>query len=47
VTTNLPHIETVRVDTSDAQLSEEDERGAFFTLDISGKVRAAYMRAWD
>jgi enterochelin esterase family protein len=40
-------VEMRSVDTTDAQTSEEEEYAAFFTLDISGKDRAAYMRAWD
>jgi enterochelin esterase-like enzyme len=35
------------VDTTDAQMSEEDEYAAFFALDISGQDKAAYIRAWD
>src|SRR5436189_1394243 len=35
------------VDTTDAQVSEEEEYAAFFALDISGKDKAAYMLAWD
>lgn len=44
---NPTNVEMVPVDTNDAQSSEEDEWAAFFTLNISGKDRAAYMRAWD
>jgi enterochelin esterase-like enzyme len=40
-------VEMHPVDTTDAQISEEDEYAAFFTLNISGKDKAAYMRAWD
>jgi len=41
----LVDVEMRLVDTTDAQISEEDEFSAFFTLDISGKDRAAYMRS--
>lgn len=40
-------VEMHQVDTTDAQVSEEDEYAAFFTLNISGKDKAAYTRAWD
>lgn len=40
-------VEMRPVDTTDAQISEEEEYAAFFRLDISGKDKAAYMRAWD
>jgi enterochelin esterase family protein len=35
------------VDTTDAQMSEEDDWAAFFTLNISGQDKAAYIRSWD
>lgn len=40
-------VEMRSVDVTDAQISEEDEFAAFFTLDISGQDHAAYMRSWD
>ena len=40
-------VEMHAVDTTDAQISEEDEYAAFFALDISGTDKVAYMRGWD
>ncbi len=41
------HVEMRPAETTDGQTSEEDEWAAFFTLNISGKDRASYMRSWD
>lgn len=40
-------VEMHPVDVTDGQVSEEEEFEAFFTLNISGKDRAAYMHSWD
>jgi enterochelin esterase family protein len=47
--TQIAHDDPVMhlVDTTDAQMSEEEEYAAFFTLNISGQDKAAYIRAWD
>ena len=40
-------VEMHPVDTTDAQVSEEEEYAAFFTLNISGQDKVAYMQGWD
>ena len=40
-------VEMHAVDTTDAQVSEEEEYAAFFALNISGQDKVAYMRGWD
>ncbi len=40
-------VEMRQVDTTDAQVSEEEEYAAFFTLNISGQDKVSYMQGWD